>query len=84
MLQDRRNQYGFIVADSANKLQIAQAINDIYGVEVESVNTMRYGGGKKKMKYTTKGISYERNKTFKKAVVTLAEGDVIDFYSAIQ
>ena len=83
MLQDRRNQYTFIVADEANKLQIAKAVADLYNVEVEAVNTMRYGGGKKKMKYTTKGVSYERNKIYKKAVVTLAEGDVIDFYSAV-
>lgn len=83
MLQERRNQYSFIVEDSANKIEIAKAVADTYKVEVEAVNTMRYGGGKKKMKNTTKGISYERNKTYKKAVVTLADGDEIDFYSAI-
>jgi large subunit ribosomal protein L23 len=83
MLQERRNQYSFIVEDGANKIEIAKAVADIYNVEVEAVNTMRYGGGKKKMKYTTKGVSYERNKLFKKAIVTLAEGDEIDFYSAI-
>ncbi|MDC3336738.1 50S ribosomal protein L23 [Flavobacteriales bacterium] len=83
MLQERRNQYSFIVEDSANKIEIAKAVAEMYKVEVEAVNTMRYGGGKKKMKNTTKGISYERNKTYKKAVVTLAAGDEIDFYSAI-
>ncbi len=83
LLQDRRNQYSFIVEDSANKIQIAKAVADLYNVEVEAVNTMRYGGGKKKMKYTTKGVSYERNKTYKKAVVTVAEGDEIDFFSAV-
>jgi large subunit ribosomal protein L23 len=83
MLQEKRNQYSFIVAENANKIEIAEAVAEIYSVEVESVNTMKYGGGKKKMKYTTKGVSYERNKTFKKAIVTLNEGDVIDFYSAI-
>ena len=83
MLQERRNQYSFVVEDGANKIEIAKAVSDLYNVEVESVNTMRYGGGKKKMKHTTKGISFERNKTYKKAVVTLAEGDEIDFYSAI-
>ena len=81
MLQERRNQYSFIVEDSANKIEIAKAVAEMYKVEVEAVNTMRYGGGK--MKNTTKGISYERNKTYKKAVVTLAAGDEIDFYSAI-
>lgn len=83
LLQERRNQFTFIVSDKANKIQIAKAIEDMYNVEVESVNTMRYGGGKKKAKYTTKGISYERNPNFKKAIITLAEGDVIDLYSAI-
>ncbi|MBT4774270.1 MAG: 50S ribosomal protein L23 [Crocinitomicaceae bacterium] len=83
MLQERRNQYSFIVEDSANKIEIAKAVAEMYKVEVEAVNTMRYGGGKKKMKNTTKGISYERNKTYKKAIVTLAAGDEIDFYSAI-
>ena len=53
MLQERRNQYSFIVEDSANKIEIAKAVAEMYKVEVEAVNTMRYGGGKKKMKNTT-------------------------------
>lgn len=83
MLQERRNQYGFIVAKSANKLEIKKAIEALYNVEVESVNTANYGGGKKKMKYTSKGVSYERNKMYKKAVVSLAEGDTIAIYDNI-
>ena len=59
MLQERRNQYSFVVEDGANKIEIAKAVSDLYNVEVESVNTMRYGGGKKKMKHTTKGTNGE-------------------------
>ena len=83
MLVERRNQYSFVVSDKANKVQIKQAIKAIYKVDVETVNTMRYGGGKKKQKYTTKGISYERNTIYKKAIITVAEGDAIDIFSAI-
>ena len=41
MLQERRNQYSFVVEDGANKIEIAKAVSDLYNVEVESVNTMR-------------------------------------------
>ena len=81
---ENNNRYGFIVDKTANKIQIKSAIETLYsGVSVISVNTMNYGGGKKKMKYTQKGVSYERNHAYKKALVTLREGDVIDFYSQV-
>lgn len=76
------NRYGFIVDTKANKLQIKKAIEDMYGVSVESVNTMRYLG-KKKSRYTKSGIISGRSKSFKKAIVTLADGEKIDFYSNI-
>jgi large subunit ribosomal protein L23 len=41
---DKFNRYGFIVAKNANKLQIRKAVEELYGVTVDSVNTMRYGG----------------------------------------
>ena len=66
----------------ANKLQIKKAVEELYGVSVESVNTMRYLG-KKKSRYTKSGIIEGRAKSFKKAIVTLAEGEKIDFYSNI-
>jgi large subunit ribosomal protein L23 len=76
------NRYGFVVAKDANKLQIKQAVEELYDVKVAEVNTMRYAG-KRKQRYTKSGISVGRTSSFKKAVVTLAEGEVIDFYSNI-
>ena len=76
------NRYGFVVAKDANKLQIKEAVEDLYDVKVAEVNTMRYAG-KRKQRYTKSGISVGRTSAYKKAVVTLAEGEVIDFYSNI-
>ncbi|MCF8335115.1 MAG: 50S ribosomal protein L23 [Bacteroidales bacterium] len=79
---DDYNKYGFIVDKKANKIQIRNAVEEMYGVTVESVNTMRYRG-KQRSRYTRAGIIKGRENSFKKAVVTLAEGDSIDFYSNI-
>jgi large subunit ribosomal protein L23 len=76
------NRYGFIVDKRANKIQIKKAVEEMYGVTVESVNTMRYGG-KSKSRYTRTGIQRGKTASLKKALVTLAEGEVIDFYSNI-
>lgn len=82
MQGDSLNRYGFIVDKRANKIQIKNAIEEMYGVSVEAVNTMRYLG-KKKSRYTKSGIIEGRKNSFKKAVVTLTEGEKIDFYSNI-
>ena len=76
------NRYGFIVNKDANKLQIKAAIKEVYGVEAVSVNTMNYLG-KTKSRYTKAGYISGKENAFKKAVVTLAEGETIDFYSNI-
>lgn len=76
------NRFGFVVLKKANKIQIKKAIEEMYGVTVESVNTMRYGG-KRKSRYTRTGIVTGKTGSLKKAIVTLAEGDTIDFYSNI-
>jgi large subunit ribosomal protein L23 len=76
------NRYGFVVEKSANKLQIKQAVEELYDVKVAEVNTMNYPG-KRKQRYTKSGVSIGKTASFKKAVVTLAEGEVIDFYSNI-
>ncbi len=81
-LGEKLNRYGFIVDKRANKLQIKKTIEDMYGVKVEAVNTMRYGG-KSKSRYTRSGIQQGRTASYKKAVVTLADGETIDFYSNI-
>jgi len=76
------NRFGFVVDKKANKIQIKKAVEDMYGVNVVSVNTMIYAG-KSKSRYTRTGIIKGSSKSFKKAIVTLAEGDTIDFYSNI-
>lgn len=75
-------QYGFVVDKRANKVQIKKAVEELYGVTVESVNTMRYAG-KLKSRYTKTGLITGKKNTLKKAVVTLREGETIDFYSNI-
>ena len=57
-LGEKLNRYGFEVKTDANKIQIKNAIESTYGVSVKSVNTMKHGGGKRKMKYTNKGVSF--------------------------
>ena len=79
---DNFNRYGFIVDRNANKIQIKKAVEELYGVTVDSVNTMTYGG-KVITRNTKSGILTGRRATTKKAVVTLAEGNKIDFYSNI-
>ena len=76
------NRYGFMVDRSANKIQIKKAIEEMYGVTVESVNTMRYAG-KNKSRFTKSGTIAGRGNAFKKAMVTVRKGDKIDFYSNI-
>ena len=76
------NRYGFIVKKTANKIQIKAAVEELYGVAVSDVNTMNYGG-KNKSRNTKAGMISGKTNSFKKAIVTLVEGDVIDFYSNI-
>ena len=75
-------KYGFIVNKKANKVQIKKAVENLYGVTVESVNTMFYAG-KRKSRFTKTGYVAGRRNAYKKAVITLREGDTIDFYSNI-
>ena len=81
-LGDTLNRYGFIVDKRANKIEIRKAVEDMYGVTVTRVNTLNYQG-KAKVRYTKSGIISGRTNSFKKAIVTLAEGDKIDFFSNI-
>ncbi|WP_372946394.1 50S ribosomal protein L23 [Muriicola sp.] len=74
------NRYGFIVDPKANKLQIKDAVEGTYGVSVKKVRTMNYGPTRK-TKYTKTGIQQGKTNAYKKAIVDVAEGDVIDFYS---
>ncbi|HSG67069.1 MAG TPA: 50S ribosomal protein L23 [Bacteroidales bacterium] len=79
---EKLGRYGFIVHKKANKLQIKKAVEDLYGVEVATVNTMTYRG-KTKSRYTKTGIISGKTASYKKAIITLAEGETIDFYSNI-
>jgi len=79
---DKYNRYGFIVAKKANKLQIKKAVEELYDVTVDSVNTMRYDG-KTKSRNTKSGILTGKTVARKKAIITLEEGSKIDFYSNI-
>jgi len=76
------NRYGFIVNRDANKIEIKSAIKELYGKEAVSVNTMNYLG-KTKSRYTKAGFISGKENAYKKAMVTLAEGETIDFYSNI-
>ncbi len=79
---EQLNSYGFIVDKNANKIMIKKAVEDMYGVNVHSVNTMNYKG-KQRSRFTKRGVIQGKTAAYKKAVVTLEEGDTIDFYSNI-
>lgn len=79
---NEKGQYGFIVDKNANKIDIKNEVERMYGVTVESVNTMVYLG-KKKSRYTKSRVLTGRKPNFKKAIITVADGEVIDFYSEI-
>ena len=82
-ISEKLNQFAFIVDKNANKYQIKDAVEELYDVKVVSVNTMNYEG-KKKSRYTKSGVVTGRRAAFKKAIVTLKEGDTIDFFSNIR
>jgi large subunit ribosomal protein L23 len=76
------NRVGFRVSPDANKLEIKAAIEELYGVTVVKINTMNYNG-KRKSRYTKSGMISGKENAFKKAIVTLKEGEQIDFFSNI-
>ncbi|HOF75867.1 MAG TPA: 50S ribosomal protein L23 [Bacteroidales bacterium] len=79
---EKLNRYGFLVDRRANKLQIKQAVESMYGVTVVDVNTINYHG-KRKSRFTKAGVLSGRANHFKKAYITLGGEDKIDFYSNI-
>ena len=80
-LQDRR-QFSFEVSLDANKIQIAQAVEKKFKVTVTSVRTMTVKG-KRKTQLTRRGRFEGRKNTWKKAIVTLKEGDKIDYFENV-
>ena len=79
---EKRNRYGFIVDYSANKVEIRKAVEEMYNVTVKDVNTVIYNV-RAKSRYTKAGLLKVLTNRFKKAYVTLAGEDKIDFYSNI-
>jgi len=82
LLTEKLNRYAFKVDPRANKIQIKAAVEAMYGVTVTAVNTMKYAG-KLKSRSTKAGVVSGRAATFKKAIITLKDGETIDFYSTI-
>lgn len=81
-ITEKQNKFGFIVRPEANKLEIKKEVETLYNVTVVAVNTMVYAG-KSVSRYTKGGLVKGRKNSFKKAIVTLKEGETIDFYSNI-
>ena len=79
---EKYNRFGFIVDRRANKLEIKDAVEKMYGVSVEKIRTMVYPG-KAKSRNTKGGVISGRTNSYKKAIVDVAEGESIDFYSNI-
>jgi large subunit ribosomal protein L23 len=78
LLADDHDAFTFIVANDANKMEIRRAVELLFDVKVQSVNTMRYLG-----KWRRMGQNYGRRPGFKKAIVKLVEGERIDVYEGI-
>lgn len=82
LLSQKLNRVGFVVNRSANKLQIKKAVEKMYGVTVTDVNTAVMPG-KQKSRYTRRQVLRGMKPAYKKAFVTLAKGDTIDFYAGV-
>ncbi len=80
--QEKLRRYAFRVDRRANKLEIKKAVEDFYGVNVVDVNTVVVPG-KNKTRFTKAGYVQGRKPSFKKALVTVAEGETIDLYASI-
>jgi len=81
-LQDNLQQYVFVVNKAANKIEIKDAVESMFGVTVESVNTTIIPS-KEKSRFTKSGLITGRKKAYKKAFITLVDGDEIDIYANI-
>ncbi len=81
-LSELYNRFTFKVDKRANKIEIKDAVEKTYGVSVKNVNTMVYPV-KRNTKHTKRGVVVGKLGAYKKAVIELADGDSIDFYSNI-
>ena len=80
--QEKLKRYAFKVSRKANKLEIKKAVEEFYGVNIVDVNTAVVPG-KNKTRYTKKGFVKGQKPAFKKAMVTVAQGETIDLYANI-
>lgn len=78
---EKMNRFTFEVDRKANKIEIKNAVEKMYGVRVTDVRTLNYGGGVSSVKYTNKGVVEQKSKQWKKAVVTVADGETIDLFN---
>jgi large subunit ribosomal protein L23 len=74
------NQFGFVVNRKANKVEIKKAVEAAYGVSIVSVNTINVRPDRT-TKYTKSGLISGKTNAIKKAIVTVKEGETIDFYN---
>ena len=81
-LGDKLNRYGFRVQKDANKIEIKQAVEAMYDVTVNEVNTLVVAP-KKKSRFTKGGVIKGSASAYKKAIITVKDGEQIDFYSNI-
>ena len=79
---NEQGKYGFVVEKAANKVEIKKEVEKAYGVTVEEVNTMIHPS-RSKSRYTKSGVINGSAPSYKKAIVKVADGDIIDFYSGI-
>ena len=82
MLAEKRGQYSFVVNKKSNKLEIRKAVEKLYNVTVRDVNTMIVPG-KVRSRFTRTGVQRGSKASYKKAIVTLTEGEKIDFFADI-
>lgn len=81
-LSEKLGQYSFVVDKKANKLEIRKAVEKLYNVTVRDVNTMIVPG-KVRSRFTRTGVQRGRKASYKKAIVTLTQGEKIDFFADI-
>jgi large subunit ribosomal protein L23 len=77
---EKHNRYTFVVDKRSNKLEIKAAVEEFYNVKVANVNTIVVPA-KSKSRFTKAGFISGRKPSFKKAVVTLVEGETIDLFA---
>jgi len=81
-LTESRGKYSFLVNKSSNKIEIKKAVEKMYSVNVTGVNTIIMPG-KSKSRNTRSGVVKGKSSSFKKAIITVAEGEDIDFFGEV-